>query len=254
MDPTLPPSQRFFSVSLSDFSNFDFPVSESSLTLFHADELISNGFLVPLFAQPIKSNSFDRAFDSPEKPTKQDQLRSSDEEICCALLKRCRRLSRRIFRRYLDVADLCQTAKIRIRFFYDKQQFEEAPPLEPSLPIIPIQGAEEFHFQNTPIADDAIQDPSSPMAGQIREVSPINNTQQSESSGGMAPAQNPCDDQSSTHTTTDSGQTPPTIPPRRSTRPRQVPNKLHDYYCGTLAQGRTSPHALSKAVTSQHEV
>nr|GMC60294.1 probable membrane-associated kinase regulator 6 [Ipomoea batatas] len=64
--------QRFFSVNLSDFSNFDFPVSESSLTLFHADELISNGFLVPLFAQPIKSDSFNRAFDSPEKPTKQD--------------------------------------------------------------------------------------------------------------------------------------------------------------------------------------
>nr|GMC58261.1 probable membrane-associated kinase regulator 6 [Ipomoea batatas] len=103
MDPTLPPSQRFFSVSLPDFSNFDFPVSESPLTLLHADELISNGFLVPLFAQPIKSDSFDRAFDSPEKPTKQDQVRSSDGEIRCAPLKRCRRLSRRIFRRYLDV-------------------------------------------------------------------------------------------------------------------------------------------------------
>nr|GMD17865.1 zinc finger, CCHC-type [Ipomoea batatas] len=129
------------------------------------------------------------------------------------------------------------------------KQFEEAPPLKPSLPIIPIQGAEEFHFQNTPIADDAIQDPSSPMAGQIREVSPINDIQQSEFSGGMAPSQNTCDDQSSTHTTTDSGQTPPIIPPRRSTRPRQVPNKLYDYYCGTLAQGRTSPHALSKPAT-----
>nr|GLL45354.1 probable membrane-associated kinase regulator 6 isoform X2 [Ipomoea trifida]GMD28191.1 putative E3 ubiquitin-protein ligase XBAT35 [Ipomoea batatas] len=46
---------------------------ESSLTLLHADELISNGFLVPLFAQSIKSDSFDRAFDSPEKSTKQDQ-------------------------------------------------------------------------------------------------------------------------------------------------------------------------------------
>nr|GLL30089.1 probable membrane-associated kinase regulator 6 isoform X1 [Ipomoea trifida] len=87
-----PPSQRFFSVSLPNFSNFDFPVSESSLTLLHADELISNGFLVPLFAQPIKSDSFDRAFDLREKPTKQDQLRSSDEEIRCAPLKRCQRL------------------------------------------------------------------------------------------------------------------------------------------------------------------
>nr|GMD34129.1 protein RKD1-like [Ipomoea batatas] len=57
MDPTLPPSQRFF----PDLSNFDFPVSESSLTLLHADELISNGFLVPLFAQPIKSDSFNHA-------------------------------------------------------------------------------------------------------------------------------------------------------------------------------------------------
>ncbi|XP_019177895.1 PREDICTED: probable membrane-associated kinase regulator 6 isoform X2 [Ipomoea nil] len=75
---------------------------ESPLALLHADELISNGFLVPLFAQPIKSDSFDRAFDSPQQPTKQDQVRSSDE-IRCAPLKRCQRLSRRIFRRYLDV-------------------------------------------------------------------------------------------------------------------------------------------------------
>lgn len=101
MDPTLPPSQRFFSVSLPDFSNFDFPVSESPLTLLHADELISNGFLVPLFAQPIKSDSFDRAFDSPELSQK-DQVPSPDA-IRCAPLKRCRRLSRRIFRKYLEV-------------------------------------------------------------------------------------------------------------------------------------------------------
>nr|GMC51295.1 probable membrane-associated kinase regulator 6 [Ipomoea batatas] len=73
MDPTLPHSQIFFGVSLSDFSNFDFSVSESSLTVLHADELISNGFFVPLFAQSIKSDSFDRTFDLPEKPTKQDQ-------------------------------------------------------------------------------------------------------------------------------------------------------------------------------------
>ncbi|XP_019177191.1 PREDICTED: probable membrane-associated kinase regulator 6 [Ipomoea nil] len=99
MDPTFPLSWRFFSVSvnLPTFSNFNFLVSESPLTLLHA-----NGFLAPLFAQPIKYDSFDCTFDSPEQPTKQDQVHSFDE-IRCATLKRCERLSRRIFCKYLDV-------------------------------------------------------------------------------------------------------------------------------------------------------
>ncbi|KAL8544158.1 hypothetical protein ACS0TY_004623 [Phlomoides rotata] len=59
MDPRLPPSKRFIRVS-SDFG-FDFPISESPFGLVHADEVISNGFLVPLFVKDEKIEGHDGA-------------------------------------------------------------------------------------------------------------------------------------------------------------------------------------------------
>ncbi|KAM3247803.1 putative membrane-associated kinase regulator 6 [Capsicum annuum] len=117
MDPTLPPSKRFFNVNPQDL-NFDFPTSEP-LTLVHADELISNGFLMPLFIKkPIKMelefNNSDSIMDSPASSLVQNESRSSSCRRVnrCVSLRRCRSLSRRILVKYLDfLRPFCQ--KIR---------------------------------------------------------------------------------------------------------------------------------------------
>ncbi|KAH9677494.1 putative membrane-associated kinase regulator 6 [Citrus sinensis] len=57
MDPRLPPSKRFIRNS-QDFK-FDFPVSQSPLALVHADELFSNGYVMPLFVDQMKMEAFD---------------------------------------------------------------------------------------------------------------------------------------------------------------------------------------------------
>ncbi|KAI3458068.1 hypothetical protein Pfo_014731 [Paulownia fortunei] len=102
MDPRLPPSKRFIRVS-SDFG-FDFPVSDSPLGLVHADELISNGFLVPLFVKDMKMDRFDvedyymstaSTSSSTQKPM------HSSSRVRCASLRRCQRLSKRFFQKYL---------------------------------------------------------------------------------------------------------------------------------------------------------
>ncbi|XP_060203757.1 probable membrane-associated kinase regulator 6 [Lycium barbarum] len=119
MDPTLPPSKRFFNVNPQDL-NFDFPTSESPLTLVHADELISNGFLMPFFMKkPMKMGS---AYDLIHSDSITNSLASSVEQneprlSCrrvnrCISLRRCRSLSRRILVKYLDfIRPFCQ--KIR---------------------------------------------------------------------------------------------------------------------------------------------
>ncbi|KAJ6764871.1 KINASE REGULATOR-LIKE PROTEIN putative-RELATED [Salix koriyanagi] len=57
MDPRMPPSKRFF-INSQDFK-FDFPISQSPLTLVHADELFSNGYVMPLFIDPLKMEAYD---------------------------------------------------------------------------------------------------------------------------------------------------------------------------------------------------
>nr|GMD37351.1 Retrovirus-related Pol polyprotein from transposon TNT 1-94 [Ipomoea batatas] len=37
--------------------------------------------------------------------------------------------------------------------------------------------------------------------------------------------------------------------PRRSSRDKRIPNRLHDYVCHSVVQHRPSPHALSKVVS-----
>ncbi|XP_055826695.1 probable membrane-associated kinase regulator 6 [Solanum dulcamara] len=123
MDPTLPPSKRFFNVNPQDL-NFDFPTSESPLTLVHADELISNGFLMPLFIKkPMKMESdyqvieSDSIANSPVSSAAQQKEERSSSSSCrrvnrCVSLRRCRSLSRRILVKYLDfLRPFCQ--KIR---------------------------------------------------------------------------------------------------------------------------------------------
>nr|GMC49459.1 probable disease resistance protein At1g12290 isoform X2 [Ipomoea batatas] len=111
------------------------------------------------------------------------------------------------------------------QFFYNKadQPFKEASLPEPSLPIIPTTENEEFHFQNTPISDTT--------------------------NPNMEPTA--CNDQSNTQAETVDNNEPisVTVPPRRSSRQRHTPNKLHDYYCDIVVQNSWSPHALSKVIS-----
>lgn len=96
MDPRMPPSRRFF-VTSQDF-NFDFPTSQQSSlnTLVHADQLFSNGYLMPLFDESLKNiETYDK--DSSHVPKKVVSL----ENCRTPSLKRCRTLSRRMFQKYL---------------------------------------------------------------------------------------------------------------------------------------------------------
>ncbi|KZV33467.1 putative membrane-associated kinase regulator 6-like [Dorcoceras hygrometricum] len=102
MDPRLPPSKRFIRVS-SDLG-FDFPVSESPLSLVHADEVISNGTLVPIL---IKDSKRDRLgseechVTTTTVPLSTQKTLHSSSRVVRVSLRRCRRLSQRWFHKYL---------------------------------------------------------------------------------------------------------------------------------------------------------
>ncbi|KAL7183691.1 hypothetical protein ACSBR2_025970 [Camellia fascicularis] len=103
MDPKLPASRRFFRGS-HDF-NFAFPISQQSpLTLVHADELISNGFLMPLFVKPLKIEPYDSSDSTPTTPISSHASKNvhSDSKIHRSSLRKCGRLSKQIFQKYLD--------------------------------------------------------------------------------------------------------------------------------------------------------
>lgn len=117
MDPKLSPSKRFFSVP-QDF-NFDLPISDSPFTIVHADELISNGFLVPLFFKPMSMESYDASDSMPATPSTsipQKEMLQSSGRIPCSSLRSYRRLSRQFFQKYLDfLRPICQKLR-RCRF------------------------------------------------------------------------------------------------------------------------------------------
>ncbi|KAH0978847.1 hypothetical protein GBA52_006024 [Prunus armeniaca] len=106
MDPTMSPSKRFFMNSQQDFK-FDFPVvSQSPLTtLVHADELISNGYLLPLSVDSLKnmeaydheaSKSTGANFAASSSHSARDVDPTDNSRDSSNSLRRCRRLSRRI--------------------------------------------------------------------------------------------------------------------------------------------------------------
>ncbi|XP_075493300.1 putative membrane-associated kinase regulator 6 [Primulina tabacum] len=102
MDPRLPPSKRFIRVS-SDFG-FDFPVSESPLSLVHADEVISNGILVPIFVKDSKKDRLgteDGHVTTTSGPLSAQNTLHSSSRVVCVSSRRCRRLSKRWFHKYL---------------------------------------------------------------------------------------------------------------------------------------------------------
>ncbi|CAB4271524.1 unnamed protein product [Prunus armeniaca] len=112
MDPTMSPSKRFFMNSQQDFK-FDFPaVSQSPLTtLVHADELISNGYLLPLSVDSLKnmeaydhsaSKSTGANFAASSSHSARDVDPTDNSRDSSNSLRRCRRLSRRILEKYLN--------------------------------------------------------------------------------------------------------------------------------------------------------
>ena len=67
MDPRMPPSRRFFRNS-QDFK-FDFPISQTPLTLVHADELFFNGYVMPFFVNPLKMEPYEVSDSTSTLPT-----------------------------------------------------------------------------------------------------------------------------------------------------------------------------------------
>ncbi|KAF5743489.1 hypothetical protein HS088_TW08G00073 [Tripterygium wilfordii] len=118
MDPRMPPSKRFLIRNSLDLK-FDFPTSsQSPLTLLHADELFCNGYVMPLFLKQLNIDNIDadEASDDsstiPKMPEEKSAIRSS--KLRCSSLRRCRRLSKQMFLKYLDfIRPLCR--KIRGR-------------------------------------------------------------------------------------------------------------------------------------------
>lgn len=116
MDPKLPASKRFF-IGSQEF-NFDFPKSESPRTLVHADELISDGFLIPLFMKSLETmEGYDDVYTSDSTPT--TPISGHDQKkgkIRRSSIRMCRMLSKRILEKYLEfIRPLCQ--KLRGRRF-----------------------------------------------------------------------------------------------------------------------------------------
>ncbi|XVF12591.1 hypothetical protein REPUB_Repub08aG0132000 [Reevesia pubescens] len=103
MDPRMPPSRRFFRNS-QDFK-FDFPISQTPLTLVHADELFSNGYVMPFFVNPLKMEAFEVSDSTSTLPTSSHapNLVVPGGKTDRPSLRRCRRLSKRIFLKYLDL-------------------------------------------------------------------------------------------------------------------------------------------------------
>ncbi|XP_028773201.1 probable membrane-associated kinase regulator 6 [Neltuma alba] len=121
MDPRNPPSKRFFQRNSQEFK-FDFPVSQSPLALVHADELFSNGYLTPLFAESLKMESYSDSVSSTSNLVLPSSSPSSSinsmgpkaQASRCSSLKRCRTLSRRMFQKYLNfLRPLCKRLRGR---------------------------------------------------------------------------------------------------------------------------------------------
>ncbi|KAJ7974111.1 putative Membrane-associated kinase regulator-like protein [Quillaja saponaria] len=103
MDPRMPPSKRFFKNSM-DFK-FDFPNSQSPFTFVHADELFSNGYVMPpVFVDSLKMEAYEASEFSPSSlpssshPQK-DVVPTGPSK--CPSFRRYTGLSKRLFYKYL---------------------------------------------------------------------------------------------------------------------------------------------------------
>ncbi|KAI3425425.1 uncharacterized protein J3R85_010356 [Psidium guajava] len=105
MDPRMPPSRRFSrnrGNSASQDFRFDFPgVSPSSPALVHADELFSDGYVLPLFLDPSRMKAYEMSNSTPPRPGSLKLVMSS--KSCSPPSKiRCGKLSKRMFQKYMD--------------------------------------------------------------------------------------------------------------------------------------------------------
>ncbi|XP_057995125.1 probable membrane-associated kinase regulator 6 isoform X1 [Hevea brasiliensis] len=102
MDPKMPPSKRFFRNS-QDFK-FDFPISQSPLTVVHADELFCNGYLKPLFVDPLKVDTYEVSDSNSAIPSSSHTPKAvvSVRKTRSSSLRRCRTLSKQIFQKYFE--------------------------------------------------------------------------------------------------------------------------------------------------------
>ncbi|KAK9672557.1 hypothetical protein RND81_12G108400 [Saponaria officinalis] len=101
MDPNMPPSRRF--VKLENDFDFNVPFSEQSVP---ADELFSNGLLLPLVDSPrpkTYSYSDSSRCASPFLDVEDRRVSSGHQKIDCSSLRRCKSLlSRKMFEKYLQ--------------------------------------------------------------------------------------------------------------------------------------------------------
>nr|KJB39442.1 hypothetical protein B456_007G013900 [Gossypium raimondii] len=146
MDPTMPPSKRFFS-NPQDFM-FDFPIPQpppSALALVHADELFSNGYIAPFFVNPLKMEAYKEV--SRSSPTGERSVQhelipdSKPNRLVC--LRKCRiRLSKRMFLKYLGfLITLCR----RIRRFNTSKKVETVV----GVSVVYNEWRKPFDFENS---------------------------------------------------------------------------------------------------------
>lgn len=112
MDPRLPPSKRFYRRSSSHDFRFDFPASPAPLTLVHADELFSGGYVLPIFANPVKIKPYEADFVSNKTlPSSSHPAKfyPTENKIHSPSLRRCGKLSKQVFHKYFQLfKPLCQ--------------------------------------------------------------------------------------------------------------------------------------------------
>ncbi|KAL3714236.1 hypothetical protein ACJRO7_006212 [Eucalyptus globulus] len=106
MDPRMPPSRRFSQNrgnSASQDFKFDFPGVPSSPALVHADELFSDGYMLPLFLEHSKMKAYEPSNSTPTQPGSLKLIMSSSTSCSPPSSKtRCRKLSKRMFHKYMD--------------------------------------------------------------------------------------------------------------------------------------------------------
>ncbi|KAK8657236.1 hypothetical protein V6N13_035487 [Hibiscus sabdariffa] len=100
MDPRMPPSRRFCRNS-QDFK-FDFPVSQTPLTLVHADELFSDGRVMPFFVNSSKNDTYRVSDSISTLPTTNSCAPDRTVPPSKTNHPSSRRLSKRIFSKYLN--------------------------------------------------------------------------------------------------------------------------------------------------------
>ncbi|XP_022734298.1 probable membrane-associated kinase regulator 6 [Durio zibethinus] len=101
MDPRMPPSRRFFR-NPQDFK-FDFPISQAPLTLVHADELFSNGYVMPFFVNSLKMEAYEVSDSTSTLPTSHaPNLVVPASKTNRPSLRRCRRFSKRMILKSFD--------------------------------------------------------------------------------------------------------------------------------------------------------